>query len=325
MDRFINKRVIANGSFGKIVCATDTINNIKVVLKILTLNGLDTKLSSELKAEILVSKMLTHKNIVKYIDTLKNDKYLVLVYEYCNNGTLTNLMKQLKKETDYQVKEEKIKSIMLQLKNALNYLYDNTILHRDLKPDNILFNMYDNNEFVLKLADFGFSRIFNKNAVTDIGHAPLIQTYCGTPIYMAPELLIQNTYNVKADLWSTGIILYEMMYGMLPYKNIRTFNDLKTIIENKKIYIDEQHYSMECVNLLKSLLEYDPVKRITWEDFFKHNWFTTPIGISSELFFTANSEIISNKSSIIEQKYDIVTHNIKCYDVTESCVMIDFF
>jgi len=118
MNRFIDKCEIAKGAFGKIICATDTTTNTKVVLKRLPLTGLDKKMSSRLKAEILVSKMLDHKNIVKYIDALKNDIYLVLVYEYCNSGTLNDLMKQFKKETDFKIKEEKIKIIMLQTKGC---------------------------------------------------------------------------------------------------------------------------------------------------------------------------------------------------------------
>jgi len=221
-------------------------------------------------------------------------------------------------------------------------LYDNNILHRDLKPDNILFNL-NCNDFVLKLADFGFSRTFNKDDVTLIGNAPLIQTYCGTPVYMAPEMLLHNSYNIKADLWSLGIILYETMYGDLPYKNIYTMNDLKNIIENKQIHIDEQNYSRDCICLLKSLLEYDPIKRISWEHFFEHDWFTTN-NIPSELFFTAKSQIIKSivqkpinkqkriKQSIInsdtaqpEHNIEIITRGVKCYDVTESCVMVDLF
>ena len=322
MDRFTHKSVIANGYISKIIRATDKTNGNKVILKALSLNDTQPK---RLNAEVIISKSLEHKNIVKYIDAFKNDKFLILVYEYCNSGTLKQMIQFLNTETDYQIKEEKVKTIMLQLKDALKYLYENEIIHRDLKPDNILFHI-NSNEIVLKLADFGFSRTFNTDNINVLGNAPLIQTFCGTPVYMAPELLLSSTYNIKADLWSVGIIMYEMLYGKLPYNKLHNINDLKKNIINKQILIDEKNYSSECISLLKSLLIYDPVDRINWDLFFDHCWFTGE-NDSSKLFFDTQSEItqsVEKSVSKCKQNINVVTNGVQYYDITDSYVMVDF-
>ena len=122
------------------------------------------------------------------------------------------------------LKEKFCRKYMKQLSNGLNYLLDNNILHRDLKPQNILLSKnYD-----IKITDFGFATYYTKDSI--------INTLCGSPMYMAPEIIIKNGYNYNSDLWSVGIILYEMIHGYTPF-NVLNFIDL--IKEIKKKYSDK--------------------------------------------------------------------------------------
>ena len=169
---------------------------------------------------------------------------------------------------------------LCQLKNAIHYLHSIKIIHRDLKPKNILVHVRPDphNDKVVKLADFGFARFFENDASkvpTKNIKDTLISTICGSPIYMAPELLINHTYNIKADLWSFGIIMYEMLYGSNPYNFFqpKDHTDIAKLMANQNI-IFKNIFSPQCINLLKALLQIDPNKRIDWDDFFSHEWFS---------------------------------------------------
>ena len=158
---------------------------------------------------------LDHKNIVKLYDKIDTDKHIFLIMELCDND-LNSYIKNNK------LSEDIIKNIMKQLIEVLKYIMDNNIVHRDLKPHNILIN----NDYTLKLADFGFAKEFKETLLTD--------TVCGSPLYMAPEILNHHKYNIKSDLWSVGVILYEMVMKEHPFKALN-ITDLTNII-NKNQY-----------------------------------------------------------------------------------------
>ena len=183
-----------------------------------------------------------------------NDVYMIL--EYCGGGDLSQLMKH----KDYSFEERDIQQYMQQIISGIKYLIENNILHRDIKPQNILLTK-DN---VIKIADFGFARYFKGN--------DMIETLCGSPLYMAPEIMRDKKYTHKADLWSVGVIMYEMLTGTLPFRS-RTHYDLILEIERLNIKIPECFsISSEGEDLIKSLLIKEPEKRISWEGFFNHPW-----------------------------------------------------
>ena len=132
---------------------------------------------------------------------LRTSNNYYLVYEFCNGGTLAEYIKAKKRLSE----EEAIK-IFLQIRSAFETLSAENILHRDMKPTNILFH-----NGVIKVADFGFCKELLKE--TDMA-----QTMVGSPIYMAPEVLKGLIYDSRADIWSMGVILYEMLYGVCPYE-----------------------------------------------------------------------------------------------------------
>jgi serine/threonine protein kinase len=213
--------------------------------------------SNTYKKEFSILRKIEHKNIIKLHDIIldKNNEHIYLVLDYYKNGDLSQFLK------NRSLKEKYAKGYMFQLKDGLEYLIQHNIIHRDLKPQNILLD--DN--YSIKITDFGFARKFQTNH--------MISTICGSPMYMAPEILDKKKYSIKSDLWSVGIILYQMLYGKVPFKSRNIISLTVEIHKNNINYKCDYPISILCINLLTSLMTIDPDKRITWDTFFKHEWF----------------------------------------------------
>ena len=140
-----------------------------------------------------------------------------MVYEYCNGGSLGDLIKRVGK-----VPESEAVHIFNQLREALAFLYDVKIIHRDLKPDNVLFN-----NGMVKLADFGFCKVMGSEKA-------MTETMVGSPIFMAPEVLKGMPYGLGADVWSLGILFFEMLYGFCPYEE-KSIANLVGLIEKSLV------------------------------------------------------------------------------------------
>jgi serine/threonine protein kinase len=157
-------------------------------------------------------------------------------------------------------------------------------------------------EVIVKLSDFGFSRYFDvTEAVLTTGYDDLVSTICGSPIYMAPELLVKMKYNVKADIWSFGVIMYEMLHGRNPYYSASSIPELRELMMKQQIMFN--NFSPECLDLLQKILQPDPIKRISWEEFFNHDWFTsTIIGIERKINCIGQEEDQEEKEEQEEQQ-----------------------
>lgn len=265
---------IGKGSFSMVYLGYDQLGNY-VAIKKISLKKLPDDRIDKFKLELDISKKLNHVNIVRCFKTFKTKKHWYIVTEYCDAGTLKDYIEQLKTIDTNEDREKCVNEILIQLKEALQYLRNNNLIHRDLKPMNILFSKdkKKNDKIVLKLADFGFARYFNNEQLSKDGYDSMISTICGSPIYMAPEMLLTSMYNIKADLWSFGVIMYEMLYGINPYNFPKSIPHLRELIVSQKITFRDI-YSETCISLLKELLIVDPKTRIDWDDFFEHEWFT---------------------------------------------------
>lgn len=249
---------IGQGSFSQVYMGVHNVSKKKVAIKKINITFTKNLSKERVHREIDIMKNLNHPNIVSLYEAVP-DKYnnIYLIMEYCPNGNFASFLNRK------PLKEKYARRYMRQLMEATRYLYDNKILHRDIKPHNILLT--ENN--TLKLTDFGFAKIFHND--TD----KLSQTICGSPIYMAPEIIKCNHYSIKTDLWSLGVLLYEMIIGTPPYK-ANNHIQLIQMIESKPIYIPLAILiSHECRNLINGLLQKNPDERISWEDFFDHLWF----------------------------------------------------
>jgi serine/threonine protein kinase len=275
---------IGEGAFSTVYHAVDK-TGAEYAIKCISLKKIENYNIDKFLLELKISTVLKHPNIVKSYEVFKTAKNWYIVTEYCSGGTLLNIMKKLNNLTiQHSDKELICNKYLTQLRHALKYLYKSNIVHRDLKPANIL--IAGNNNDILKLADFGFSRYFNSEEGTQETQEFMMTSFCGTPLYMAPELLINKKYNNKADLWSFGVIMYEMLYGTNPYNYPKNLSNLLDLIQTKEITY-ENVYSDQCLNLLKSLLQTDPKNRIDWKDFFRHQWFDKqiPSGFSKDSLY----------------------------------------
>ena len=221
----------------------------------------NSNINNNYKKEFTLLRKLNHKNIIKLHDIIidTNSEYIYLILDYYKNGDLSNFLK------NRSLKEKYTKNYMFQLRDGLKYLIDHSVIHRDLKPQNILLT----DDYILKITDFGLARYYNNDN--------MITTICGSPLYMAPEILKKKKYSIKSDLWSVGVILYQMLYGTLPYK-AKNIISLINEIDTKNInYENNFNISSDGINLIKLLLEINQKKRIEWNSFFYHSWFNENI------------------------------------------------
>lgn len=265
---------ISKGAFATIHKGYHKYTNLPVAIKELRVNNV-THLKPYVIRELEIHKKLSHPNIVKLYDiiTNTNDNIIYLIMEYCEYGDLQKFQKTR------PLTEKYIQCYMLQLRDALKYLVENNIVHRDLKPQNILLS----DPTTIKITDFGLARQIendtpiytDKNNQYPEVEEDLFSTYCGSPMYMSPEVLNKNNYGSKSDLWSVGIILYEMITGHTPYK-AKNVNQLKRMI-NEPINLDSINkdvVSSACYDLLVKLLNREKTNRISWNEFFCHKWFS---------------------------------------------------
>lgn len=278
-DYVVSRKRIGKGSFSTIYKAFNTNNNKEYAIKEVIIDKKSIK--SNVKREFLVLKKLDHPNIVKLHDLIIDTNYnnIYFVFDYFKNGDLAQFL------DNKPLKEKFCKKYSKQLADGLKYLLDNNILHRDLKPQNILLT----DDYNIKIADFGFARKVDKNM--------LLNTLCGSPMYMAPEIINKQDYSIKSDLWSVGIIIYQMIYGKVPF-DVGNFVQLIQKVNNEKINykVDQIEISKNGLNLIQNLLQINVDNRLSWDGFFYHPWFTL-----DDLLLEENNLLdfsISNNNSV---------------------------
>ena len=250
MENYIILEMIGEGAFGKVYKGQRKCTNQIVAIKKIMKKGKKEKELKNLRQEIDILHRLYHENIIQCLDSFETNSEFCLVTELAT-GQLYEIIQE-----DKKLPEKQIKEIALQLTSALFYLHNNNIIHRDIKPQNVLISASG----IIKICDFGFARaIDNKTMITSIK---------GTPLYMAPELLKEYPYNKKADLWSLGVILYELYVGQPPFYT----NNFQTLLH--KIAKEEIRYpdsmSPDFKDFLKGLLVKNPKDRWDWPKILSH-------------------------------------------------------
>jgi len=241
--------------------------------------------------EIRILKELHHDHIVKLLDCIETPTHVYLVIEYCNGGDLADYLQD--KGT---LSEDTIRLFLLQLISAMRMLNSKGIIHRDLKPQNILLSYKGAkcpppNEINFKISDFGFARFLDGEMMA--------ATLCGSPLYMAPEVIMSKSYDAKADLWSIGTIIYQCLTGKAPFQA----NNPQNL---RKLYETSKHLSprippgcsQTMKNLLFNLLKKDPQERLSFEEFFNHPFLANgaPTSHSSPMAVPSRRRAFSSNS-----------------------------
>ncbi|KAI3912518.1 hypothetical protein MKW98_020980 [Papaver atlanticum] len=261
-DYIVGKQ-IGSGSFSFVWHGRHRVHGQEVAIKEIIMDRLSKKLQESLVSEIVILKNINHPNIIRLHDIIEVQGRIHLILEYCKGGDLSMHIQRKGK-----VAEATAKHFMQQLAAGLQILRHNNVIHRDLKPQNLLLTTNDD-QAVLKIADFGFARSLQPRG--------LAETLCGSPLYMAPEIMQFQKYDAKADLWSVGVILYQLVIGKTPFTGNNQIQLLQNIMKSKELQFppDIKELSSDCTDLCRKLLRRDPVERLTFEEFFGHLFLST--------------------------------------------------
>ncbi|XP_047247467.1 serine/threonine-protein kinase ULK2 [Girardinichthys multiradiatus] len=213
--------------------------------------------------EIKILKELQHENIVALYDVQETPNSVFLVMEYCNGGDLADYL-----QAKGTLREDTLRVFLQQIAAAMRILHSKGIIHRDLKPQNILLSYVGRKKsnisgIRIKIADFGFARYLQSNMMA--------VTLCGSPMYMAPEVIMSQNYDAKADLWSIGTVIYQCLVGKPPFQ-ANSPQDLRLFYEkNKNLQpIIPRETSPQLGDLLLGLLQRSQKDRMDFDTFFSH-------------------------------------------------------
>ncbi|XP_062164480.1 CBL-interacting serine/threonine-protein kinase 21 [Alnus glutinosa] len=249
-------RTIGEGTFAKVKLAVDGTSCKHVAVKIIDKHMvLEANLKSQVQSEIRTMKLLHHPNIVRIHEVLGTKTKIYIVMEYVSGGQLTDKMSYVKKLEEWEARK-----LFQQLIDAVDYCHNKGVYHRDLKPENLLLDQKGN----LKVSDFGLSAL-RKPGDT-------LTTACGSPSYVAPELLVNKGYDgAAADVWSCGVILFEVLAGHLPFDDSNLMNLYKKI--SRAEYTFPEWFTEGQKKLLSRILDPNPQRRVTIPDIVEDEWF----------------------------------------------------
>ncbi|XP_019095661.1 PREDICTED: CBL-interacting serine/threonine-protein kinase 18-like, partial [Camelina sativa] len=255
MGKYELGKLLGHGSFAKVYLAQNIKSGDKVAIKVIDKEKImKSGLVAHIKREISILRRVRHPYIVHLFEVMATKTKIYFVMEYVRGGELFNAVAK------GRLPEETARRYFQQLISSVSFCHGRGVYHRDLKPENLLLDDKGN----LKVSDFGLSAVAEQLRQDGLCH-----TFCGTPAYIAPEVLTRKGYDAaKADVWSCGVILFVLMAGHVP------FYDKNIMVMYKKIYKGEfrcpRWFSSDLVRLLTRLLDTNPDTRITIPEIMKN-------------------------------------------------------
>lgn len=259
IDFYDMVKIIGKGSFGKVHLGVQVLTNSKVAIKTIDKNTLafDEKTRKKVENEIDVfSRARKCPQAIRLLEVFQNDKFYFLVMEFSPKGDLLNYLR-----TKGVMPEALAVKVLRQVIEGLDFLHKNNILHRDIKLDNILMG----EDYEAKIVDFGISKVIDPKKI--------MFKQCGTPAYLAPEIILNRGYSgFGTDIWSLGVLLHTLVLGKVPFK-ADTLDELyDCIVENKLKIPERPKISKNLYDLLEKMLVKDPSGRIGIDEIKQHSW-----------------------------------------------------
>ncbi|XP_039617220.1 calcium/calmodulin-dependent protein kinase type 1D [Polypterus senegalus] len=275
------KEILGTGAFSEVVLAQEKTTGKMFAVKCIPKKALKGKESS-IENEIAVLRKIKHENIVALEDIYESPNHLYLIMQLVSGGELFDRIVEKGFYT-----EKDASTLIRQVLDAVNYLHKMGIVHRDLKPENLLYFNPDD-ESKIMISDFGLSKME--------GTGDVMSTACGTPGYVAPEVLAQKPYSKAVDCWSIGVIAYILLCGYPPFydeNDSKLFEQiLKAEYEFDAPYWDD--ISDSAKDFISRLMEKDPTRRYTCEQALRHPWIAGDTALSKNIHESVSAQIRKN-------------------------------
>ncbi|XP_058100837.1 CBL-interacting protein kinase 5 [Magnolia sinica] len=258
MHRYELGRMLGQGTFAKVYHARNIVSGQSVAIKIIDKEKiLKVGMIEQIKREISVMRLVRHPNVVQLYEVMASKTKIYFVMEYVKGGELFN------KVAKGKLKEDAARKYFQQLIAAIDFCHSRGVYHRDLKPENLLLDENGN----LKVSDFGLSALGESRRQDGLLH-----TTCGTPAYVAPEIINKKGYDgAKADIWSCGVVLFVLIAGYLPFHDSNLMEMYRKI--SKGDFKCPPWFSPEVRKLLTRILDPNPSTRITVTKLMENPWF----------------------------------------------------
>ncbi|KAE8700309.1 CBL-interacting serine/threonine-protein kinase 25 [Hibiscus syriacus] len=267
-------RLLGKGTFAKVYYGKEVTSGESVAIKVISKDEVKKEgMMEQIKREISVTRLVRHPNVVELREVMATKTKIFFVMEYVRGGEL------FAKVFKGKLKEDAARKYFQQLISAVDFCHSRGVSHRDLKPENLLLNENED----LKISDFGLSALPEQ-----LRNDGLLHTRCGTPAYVAPEVLRRKGYDgSKADIWSCGVILYVLLAGFLPFQDENIMNMYRKIL--KAEFEFPPWFSTESKRLISKLLTADPERRIAIPAIMRVPWFRK--GFTRPLLFSIEEPI----------------------------------
>jgi 5'-AMP-activated protein kinase catalytic alpha subunit len=258
MNRYELGRMLGQGTFAKVYHGRNLASSQSVAIKVIDKEKvLRVGMIDQIKREISVMRLVRHPNVVQLHEVMASKSKIYFAMEYVRGGEL------FARVARGRLKEDNARRYFHQLIGAVDFCHSRGVYHRDLKPENLLVDEHGN----LKVSDFGLSAL--RECQKQDG---LLHTTCGTPAYVAPEIINKKGYDgAKADIWSCGVILFVLLAGYLPFHDANLMEMYRRISRGDVKY--PQWFSSDLRRFMSKLLDPNPNTRITIEKLVEHPWF----------------------------------------------------
>lgn len=255
-------KTLGQGSFATVKAATCKADQSKWAIKCIKKSSLSAEDEEALQTEVEILERVAHPNIVQLREVFDCAAQFYMVMEVCSGGELFDRIVEKEHYTEAEARD-----CLRPLIEAIKYCHDNHIVHRDLKPENLLYGS-EEDDAIIKIADFGLAKLLDDNS--------LMHTACGTPGYVAPEILEGRAYGEAVDMWSFGVILYILLCGFPPFydeNNAVLFRAIKAgNYDYPSPFWDD--VSEDAKDLINNMLVVNPDKRFNAQAVLDHPWVT---------------------------------------------------